>query len=387
MLFANLANYISLNFDHIQVFIIDFKGGALWNNIISNRVKKIPFIEGKDCIPVKDSFLIMQALVLSTIRSELKITREQKIFFWHLHPYNYQLNNLLKVDILDKIVNEFRVAEKKKIKEYIEIINDLNGLAFMDGSNYQKTRDSFSLTIKENYLPITNLKPALKPEKRDTNSVTHINISFIGRLTTFKYYPLVKLLELLDVFVVQNKDYPRIKFFVIGEGEYRDKLVDVIDGLQFEVVLLGERSYSDLQGIFLSYDIGLNFAMGTSALDSACRGIPTVILDYSYTKIDGYPSYDWIFNQPKFSLAMELSDNNLAVDNELTLDSLMKEFIISREIISSMTINYYETNYDINAVSKLLLDSLGRCDLRFGDIQKYSKKSIVRKSYEYWKRI
>ena len=70
ILFANLANYISLNFDYIEIFIIDYEGGALWKNIKSDLVKKIPFIDGKDCFPTQDSYLVMQSIVLNTIKSE-----------------------------------------------------------------------------------------------------------------------------------------------------------------------------------------------------------------------------------------------------------------------------------------------------------------------------
>ncbi|MDA9002593.1 glycosyltransferase [Flavobacteriaceae bacterium] len=386
ILFANLANYISLNFDYIEIFIIDYEGGALWKNIKSDLVKKIPFIDGKDCFPTQDSYLVMQSIVLNTIKSELKISQDQKILFWHLHPYNYQINNLFKINFIDKIINKFRLLEKKKIKESIQIIDKFNGLIFMDGSNFEKTINSYHLKIKENYLPITNFKQNLSSVKINLENTNEINLSFIGRLTAFKYYPLIKLLKTINKFVLKNIASPKINFFIIGTGEYENSLIKEIKKLNFQVNLLGEINYSDLSNIFFIHNININFSMGTAALDSSCLGIPTVVLDYSYVEIDGYPNYKWIYNEKKYSLAKELNKSKLTVNNEFSFNKLIEEFIDSYEKISKKTLDYYNHNYGINSVSNLLIKSLEKDHLIFNKIEKYSKKSLLRKTYEKHKK-
>lgn len=382
ILFANLANYMSLNFDYVEIFIIDYDGGTLWKNITSDLVKKIPFVDGKDCFPAPDSYLVMQSIVLNTMRSELRIAQEQKILFWHLHPYNYQINNLFKIDFIDKIINKFRLAEKKKIKESIQIIDKFKGLIFMDGSNFEKTIDSYKLKIKENYLPITNLKPNVSSLKINLDITNELNFSFIGRLTAFKYYPLIKLLKTINKFVLKNIDSPKINFFIIGTGEYENSLIKEIKKLNFKVRLLGEINYSDLFDIFFTHNININFSMGTSALDSACIGIPTVVLDYSYIEIDGYPNYKWVYNEKKYSLGRELNKSELTMNNEFSFKELIEEFIDYHKEISKKTVDYYNHNYGINSVSNLLIKSLEKDHLIFSKIEKYSKKSILRKIYE-----
>ena len=386
ILFANLANYISLNFDYIEIFVIDYVGGTLWENIRSDLVKKIPFVDGKDCFPAQDSYLVMQSIVLNTMRSELRIGQEQKILFWHLHPCNYQINKLFKIDFIDKIINKFRLGQRKKIKESIQIIDKFNGLVFMDGSNFEKTIDSYNLKIKENYLPITNLKPNLSSLKINLDITNEINFSFVGRLTAFKYYPLIKLLKTINKFVLENVDSPKINFFIIGIGEYENLLIKEIKKLNFKVDLLGEINYSDLSNVFFTYNININFSMGTSALDSACLGIPTVVLDYSYKEIDGYPNYKWIYNEKKYSLARELNSSNLTVNCTFSFNRLIKESQNSIYEVSKKTCNYHYQNYSINKISNLLIKSLEKSHLTFNKIEKYSKKSILRIIYENYKR-
>ena len=385
ILFANLANYISLNFDYIEIFVIDYVGGTLWENIKSDLVKKIPFVDGEDCFPAQDSYLVMQSIVLNTMRSELRIGQEQKILFWHLHPYNYQINKLFKIDFIDKIINKFRLGQRKKIKESIQIIDKFNGLVFMDGSNFEKTIDSYNLRIKENYLPITNLKPNLGSLKINLDISNEINFSFVGRLTAFKYYPLIKLLKNINKFVLENIDSPKINFFIIGTGEYENSLIKEIKKLNFEVNLLGEINYSDLSNFFLTHNIKINFSMGTSALDSACLGIPTVILDYSFVEIEGYPNYKWIYNEKKYSLAKELNNSSLSLHDNYSFDKLIKEVKNSFDLISEKTLNYYDKNYAISKISDLLIKYFKTSNLQFKQIKQYCRKSLIRKINDNYK--
>ena len=74
--------------------------------------------------------------------------------------------------------------------------------------------------------------------------------------------------------------------------------------------------------------------MGTSVLDSACLGIPSVVLDYSYVEINGYPNYNWIYNEKNYSLTEELNSTHLSKDFNFSLSSLIKETRLSYAEIS-----------------------------------------------------
>jgi len=382
ILFANLANFISVNYNYVEVLIIDYKGGCLWKNIKSDLVKKIPFNDGVDCCPDEDSFLVMQCIVPNTMRPELIISQKQKILFWHLHPYNYQISNLFKINFADKIINKFRVIEKNRIKKFIKIIDFHNGIVFMDGSNFNKTIKTYDLKIKENYVPITNFVTSLDLSKNNLKIIHEINLSFVGRLTDFKYYPLIKLLKTLDKLVLEKIIIPKINFFIIGEGDFKNNLVKEIKKLNFKVCLIGEVNYSELSSIFIYHNININFSMGTSALDSACLGIPSVILDYSYVEINGYPNYKWIYNEKDYSLSDELNPNHLSKEFNFSLSSLIKETQCSYAEISKKTEAYYNKNYSINIISDLLIKSLNNSSLEFNCISFFLKKSVLRKIYE-----
>jgi hypothetical protein len=382
ILFANLANFISVNYNYIEVFIIDYKGGCLWKNIKSDLVKKIPFNDGVECCPNEDSFLVMQSIVPNAMRPELIISQKQKILFWHLHPYNYQISNLFKINFADKIINKFRVIEKNRIKKFIKIIDVHNGIIFMDGSNFDKTIKTYDLKIKENYVPITNFKTSLDHSKNNLKITHEINLSYVGRFTDFKYYPLIKLLKTLDKLVLEKIIIPKINFFIIGEGDFKNNLVKEIKKLNFKVSLIGEVDYSELSSIFIYHNININFSMGTSALDSACLGIPSVVLDYSYVEINGYPNYNWIYNEKDYSLTEELNSTHLSKEFNFSLSSLIKETQCSYAEISKKTEDYYNKNYSINIISDLLIKSLNNSSLEFNYISSFLKKSILRKIYE-----
>ena len=129
--------------------------------------------------------------------------------------------------------------------------------------------------------------------------------------------------------------------------------------------------------------------MGTSALDSACLGIPTVILDYSFVEIEGYPNYKWIYNEKKYSLAKELNNSSLSLHNNYSFDKLINEVKNSFDLISEKTLNYYDKNYTISKISDLLIKYLKTSNLQFKQIKQYCRKSLIRKindNYKLYKR-
>ena len=72
----------------------------------------------------------------------------------------------------------------------------------------------------------------------------------------------------------------------------------------FAVEFHGNLKYKNLINL-LNNSVDLSFAMGTSALDSAKIGIPTVLVDYSFKKIKNY-KFRWIFDTQNFDLAHEI---------------------------------------------------------------------------------
>ena len=46
--------------------------------------------------------------------------------------------------------------------------------------------------------------------------------------------------------------------------------------------------------------------MGTSAIEGARLGIPTILLDYSYKSINGFYKYEFIYEKEGFSLGKKL---------------------------------------------------------------------------------
>lgn len=381
ILFSNMANYLSKKHEDIHVSIIDYEDGALWKCSTEKRIKKIPFTQGKSITPDPNSILVLQATLPFAMRPELKLLPDQKLFFWHLHPNNLTLNNIFKKDSLDFFLNKTRIYQKNNVKEFISILDENNSIVYMDGANYNNTSQYYKINPTERFLPILINE---SENNQDCSTVAPKNnklvFSYIGRISDFKYYPLLKLLKSINENVIPGNISNKLEFIIIGDGDLRKKLETETSKMKFTIKYLGEVKNHQVAQVLLSNNINVNFAMGTSALDSCRLGIPTVVLNYSYSNIEGYPIYNWIFDEEKYSLGHELKADELE-NNSNSLVDIIREYQNNQEEIANKTSNYFINNfYHENVLSNFLL-YIKKSTLTYSKIKKYTRKNLIRKYY------
>ena len=376
ILFANMANELSkLKYD---VSVVDYYEGILWKHS-NNSVKKIRFEDGKKIILNDDSFLIMQAITLNSMRPELQISENQNILFWQLHPNNFSLNNIFKISQIDKVFNLFRFNEKNKIKKTLKEIDRREGLIYMDGANYNNTQELYSLKLKKKLLPII-IDETRKFDTDDLNN-DKINISYVGRISDFKYFPLLKLIEQIDVLVLNKKI--DVEFFVIGDGEFKETLIERTKRISFKINFIGSVDNKNLLSTLCKYKININFAMGTSVLDSAFVGIPSVVLNFFYENMKNTPKYQWIYEETDFSVGKELFNDDFTIENFSSLEKIFNDLINNNKIVVNKTKDFYKNNYNVFKVINQFINFLNISNLQYKHVQHIHKKGTVRKIYNY----
>ena len=386
VLFSTLAEYIATNYLDIHVSIVDYEDGVISKLIKNERINRIVFNDGVKVNIPEDGILILQSILPFSVRPEMQITDEQKMFFWNLHPNCLILNNITKINKIDKFINSLRVGTKLKLKKFIQICLHHNSLVFMDDSNSTNTFAYYGINEFPFFLQICGKSIPDSQNFRTEFDLQNLKFSYIGRIVDFKFYPLKRTLIALNNLARENKISKKITFHIIGEGDKLDRLKDfVLKSINYiEVCFEGVLNNDRIQDFLLDKKININFAMGTSVLDSLQIGIPTILLNYSYEELLSYPKYYFAHEEKFYSLGRELQPDDMNPENLNSLLSAINEYIEAPKKYSDESIAYYR-QFSVKTVSGKLINYLNKSSLKYDEVKPFFTKSLIRKIYNWRK--
>jgi hypothetical protein len=271
--------------------------------------------------------------------------------FWVVHPKTF--------------IRKLFPIKKIMIKLMIEMMIKRGGLYFMDKTCLEDISKYFYLTVNDNYLPIpvigieksnsSILKSLIEKKNRDI-----ISLSYIGRAEIWKVNPVKKIIsDLLIIRGIDKKEF-RLHIFTDNVDEFEQLLS--YSSNEIEIIYHSNIFGAELDQ-FIKKEILINFAMGTSCLESAKLGIPSILVDCSY---DTYPEsykYNWIYNSEGFSLGKVLDKNYISM-NGYTLLEIFKQIFHNESFIcdiSNSCLEYTSKNHDIETITSLLLEKTVLC--------------------------
>ena len=123
--------------------------------------------------------------------------------------------------------------------------------------------------------------------------------------------------------------------------------------------------------------------MGTSVLDSAFVGIPSVVLNFFYENMKNTPKYQWIYEETDFSVGKELFNDDFTIENFSSLEKIFNDLINNNKIVVNKTKDFYKNNYNVFKVINQFINFLNISNLQYKHVQHIHKKGTVRKIYNY----
>lgn len=257
-------------------------------------------VVGIDCLNkyiVNDDVLYITSLSTTELLRKLG-PLENKLIFYSVHPETF----FRKFALVEKI---FRI--KDCLKKMVIKLRDCKSLLIMDGANLEPiTKQGIHLTITENdYVPvpcITSL--SLHRDRKCDNTKT--TITYLGRGNAeWKVYPVVKLLQDLN-----KLDVSKYKVSIITDKDelFEELIAKHVPNNKIYVEYIHGLMGEDLER-FIFEKSDLHFAMGTSALEGAKIGIPTIRADISKVPIPQNYKYTWLCDTIAFSLGDEIDLN------------------------------------------------------------------------------
>jgi hypothetical protein len=305
-----------------------------------------------------------KVLILTSFHKRFGLKRiykaNPKVLFWNVFP--------------SEIINTNKLGPlnlKSLTSKLIDYLDKNEGCVYMDGFCYNEVlnfNERLNLERpKEKYLPIP-VKVYPKNQYIYTNKID-LNISYIGRGTIWKIHPLIKF-----IYDIKINEFTRpINIYIISQEKnlYYEKLKAIILPKNIKIFYknnLTGSTYFD----FLKNKIDLNISMGTAALDSASLGIPTILIDYSHTKMPENYKYNWLFETEKFGLA----DNANNTNNKHVLDEILQPFKDNNfnliENLSDLCYDYVKLNHSIENISLKLVEKVNRTNAEAMVLYKYS---------------
>lgn len=375
LMFIRLAT--SLHHQGYTVSIIDYEDGFM----NCNNEAKIPlltyFDEAKVLVP-ENAILVCQTLLPWAMYPSLILPCSTALFFITTIPFNcYPLLPGLRSKMSEaKFISKLIWAtilhyEFILVKKFLTVSQATHSIVFLDANVITNLQNTFAISLPSNLLfPLfsqdskDNLylkKNNLKLSKLST--LDKITIAWVGRIASFKVHILNRLIQDLDAYVRCKKTV--IHFKIIGSEEYGCKLTSPkTHGL--EIFKIHEIAPGKLGDFLLNCDAV--FAMGTSVLDSARLGIPTICLDYSFKTIKPNYRYKFFHETIGFSLGEHIDTPGYHYGRH-SIDDVINVINQEPEKLSNYTISHYNKYHCLNHASELLIESLKNSSLTWGKMK------------------
>lgn len=384
VLFLRMAKALADRLD-TDIFIIDYHDGYMARTNTHKRVKLLEYRDDEKVIIPNEAIVVFQSMTPWSIFPSLEIPDSAKLFFWNCYPYNLiptmpgirkqMYSSILLSQVLLKTI---LVSYASKMRTFLKILEKNKGIAFMDRTNIEITENCLGVKVKNRrYLPVPIDYCGLDINLSNQNLKEEIRAAWVGRVADFKVHIL--LYTILKLGKLAREQRKKIIFSVIGSGEFLDYLkCSSQENEYFKLDFLGDKSTEELKS-FLKNDCDLLFAMGTSALEGASLGVPTVLLDIAYSKIEKDYLFRFLFEETGCVLGDVLSNKSFKTGNQ-SLQKIFFEVQNNFEQISKKSFEYTRTFHSIDSVSDNLIDCLSSNELTFLELK---KAKIFSPSYLY----
>ncbi len=389
VLFLNIARKMVESFpDEYKLFLVDYEDGYMAQNIKDdNNISLISFKDGEKC-HIDTDYIIMQAYLPEAIRPEFIPGKNTKVMMWVLYSWNFYPIvfpfNFFRTfiegheDLYCKILKGLYRGEINRCQSFFHFMNANRCVAFMDSQSKESTERALSITSIEPYvyIPIASSDPI-----GDCFAKTHgdevIHLGWVGRLCDFKIHILNCSMKQAHKYADAHQQ--KIIFHVVGNGEL-EHLLYKEESDYFKVDWVGSIKKEDLDR-YMMENFDINFAMGTSVIESAKLNIPTVKLDTSYVPVSDDYIFRWFHETKDYDVGHRITELDLEVGNE-SFANIIDEYKIRREELGRMDYEFYESNFSLAVTSRKLHEQLQSITATWGDIpEKLIKRGFIRRVY------
>ncbi|MDA9937644.1 hypothetical protein N9D09_00960 [bacterium] len=382
-----MAHELTKKYD-IECILIDYADGYMASRANKDLVDVVYYSDDFELSICDDAIIVFQSMTPWSIFPMLHVPDKTKILFWNCHPQNLvptlpgmRVLDRIKSPILRNFCKLLLSPYMTQTKKFVTHLLATKGLVFMDRENVRNTESCLGLHITDpSYIPIpsTSANPVSFPINSLNETPTKIRLSWVGRIVDFKYFILKKLL--FDLEAVSGEINLDITMTIIGDGSHHFKLTqDIAELAKIDIKLIHHLEESILDD-FLRNETDILFAMGTSALEGAKFGIPTILLDLAFTEVPSGYQYQWLYERDGSTLGDIIADCKDDSSSVSSLKSIFTRWLEQENELSDLTLEYFNQNHDISVVAHKFTHALESCCCVWGDLK---SKGLLRRGVAY----
>ncbi len=396
MLFARMAG--SLAGAGTAVDVIDYADGYMaraLSGVPGVRLRR--FEDGEPVTVGSDTLLVMQSILPATIRTELRPDDRTRVLFWTLHPMNL-VQSVMPFDAVRHLQMRYawfhglcRATVLRgltaRLRALVNAMHSRQSIAFMDGETLDVTSDRLGLALSDPlFLPVA----CPVPERNlcaGRGRRGPFNLGWLGRLSDFKIHILLRTLERASAHAARTRQ--PIVFHIIGDGPEAGRIAaGRFEHEWFSIVRPGVLIGDALSDYFIER-IDLLTAMGTSALEGARLGVPTVLLDFSYGPVPASYRFGWLHETDRYTLGRVIDHRMLEPGND-SLGNLIEAVRRSPAAGSTQAYEYCRDHHALAAVGRRFAGLRESASFRWAEIDPaLRRKGVIRATYEQlraWRR-
>lgn len=396
VLFARMAAYLAGCGTPVDV--IDYADGYMARTLSGApgvRVRR--FLDGVPVTVAAETLLVMQSILPATIRTELSPDDRTRVLFWTLHPMNL-VQSVMPFDAVRHL--QMRYARfhglcratvlrglTVRLRALVEAMHGRHSIAFMDGETLDITSERLGLALSDpRFLPVACPVPDRNLcEGRERRGP--FSLAWLGRLSDFKIHILLRTLASASAHAARTRQ--PILFHIIGDGPEAGQIADGrFEHEWFHIVRPGVLVGDALSEYFIAR-IDLLTAMGTSALEGARLGVPTVLLDFSYGAVPASYRFGWLHESDRYTLGRVIDHRTLEPDND-SMATIIEAVRRASAACSTQAYKYCRDRHALTAVGRRFDEMRASASFRWAEIDPaLRRKGAIRTAYEQvraWRR-
>jgi hypothetical protein len=353
-----------------KVEIIDIEGGWLSRNVEENSGVSVSYLHSDKKILLPDDAILITPASLIRVLDVYFEPSCARLLFWVVQPYNVvpvfplfrnlQRNNAM----VGRLVRRYLLGgEYSFYKRVLEQGISKASVYGMDQETNEVLKQHYGLEYS-GYLPVVidEASFSLSEVNVADDSARPLSAVWLGRLDLeFKFNILCRVIE--DLNSVSEAIEKPIILRIIGDGPGRAALESLCRKKKhLKVDFIGELLTEDLHREIAKCDLG--FAMGTSAIELAAKGVPTILLDFSYGYVDGDYRYRWFYESSSFTLGRSIDRyTDKSCGNSLKMEDVCSQVLVRRKDFRSKCYYYALKNHSSVVLYAKLMDALASSEL------------------------
>lgn len=339
-----------------EVLVVDMPGGKLTELLAGSSVAVLHTTRGQPVV-LTDTVVVAPASHVEEVRRWVAPAADVRYFFWVLQHYNLvvtpalgAINLQAHLWLLRLLNRTLLLHEYRQMRAALLVLIASNSIAFMDVTCLNTTLAWYRLPAlaQPTYLPVplsglADELPTYRPPGHQLNMV------WVGRLVDFKIYPLLHVIRQL----AGSPERHRVCLHIVGAGDRESVVRQALRDYELTYVWHGEMQPEPLRA-FLREHADLVVGMGTSALEGASLGLPTLVVDAAYQPFPDTYRFRWLYQNEGYCLGFMLKAGESGLPGGMDMNTVLAEVFSRGQFHAKTCWDYFRANHDLTPIAARL---------------------------------